>query len=264
VKILVIGANGYLGSTIYMRLKDNFNDDIYGTGRRSTKQNLIKIDVLKKVDIQKVLSLKPDIIIWSIMNQEQEMLLSEIGLNEIVNNISSKVRLIYISTTIGIGKNQDEHITPQERKSDEYLAKYVNGKIVGESIVKKHSDYVIVRPGSIYGYNYNGEMDERMKGLLEISQTGKQYSRTANMYASFVNVEDLADAIIEIAYNDLSGIINISGERSVSHYDFNVYLAGLMGIDNGFIIPDYKQEDVYHNLSNDKRKSLLNTVIRDI
>ena len=143
---------------------------------------------------------------------------------------------------------------------DEYLSKYINGKIEGGILVKKHSNYVIVRPGSIYGYDYDGKMDCRMKDLLEISKTGKAYSRTVNMYASFVNVQDLIDAIIELAYNKIVRIINISGERPASYYDFNIYLAKLMNIDKRFILPDYKEEEIYHNLNNDKRKLLFNTV----
>lgn len=114
-----------------------------------------------------------------------------------------------------------------------------------------------MRPGSIYSYDYDGKMDSRMNGLLEVS-------RTANMYASFVNIEELAAAVTELAYSDFTGIINVSGERPVSHYDFNLHLAELMDIDNSFIIPDYKAEDVYHNLSNYKRKLLLKIVLREI
>jgi dTDP-4-dehydrorhamnose reductase len=264
MNILIIGASGYLGNTIYKKLKENTNDDIYGTSCKSSNYDLLQVNVLNRLDIQKLLSLKPDIIIWSIMDIEQEMLLSQIGMNEIVNNISKDVRLIYVSTTVGKGKDQTESVIPRRRMPDEYLSKYVNGKIEGESIVQKHPNHVIVRPGSIYGYDYDGKMDSRMKRLHEIAQTGKNYSRTANMYASFVNVQDLADAIIELAYSNFTGIINISGERPVSHYDFNIYLSRLMGIDNSFIISDYKEEDVYHNLNNDKRKLLLNTKVRDI
>jgi dTDP-4-dehydrorhamnose reductase len=84
------------------------------------------------------------------------------------------------------------------------------------------------------------------------------------MYASFVNVEELANSIIELAYNDFTGIINISGEKPVSHYDFNRYLTTLMDIDNDFIVSDYKQEELYHNLNNDKRKLVLNTLVQDV
>lgn len=264
MKLLIIGASGYLGNTIYKKLKECSNDDIYGTCCSSSNQELLQINVLNKLDIKKLLSFKPDIIIWTIYDVEEEISLSQIGINEIVNNISEDVRLIYVSTTIGRGKEQTENVTPHKRMPDEYFSKYINGKIEGESIVRKHPNYVIVRPGSIYGYDYDGKMDSRMKGLLEISKTGEKYSRTANMYASFVNVEDLADAVIELAYSDFTGTINVSGERPVSHYDFNIYLSKLMDIDNSFIIPDYKQEEVYHNINNDKRKLLLSTLVRDI
>jgi dTDP-4-dehydrorhamnose reductase len=264
MRVLIIGASGYLGNTIYKKLKECCSDDIYGTCCNSTNQELIRADVLNRSDAKKLLLLKPDVIIWCISNAEEEMYLSQVGLNEIVEGTPEDTRLIYVSTTVGKGKDQAEDVIPHKRKTDEYLYKYINGKIEGENIVIKHLNHVIVRPGSIYGYDHDGKMDSRMKELLEISKTGKKYSRTANMYASFVNVEDLANAIIELTYNNFTGIINVSGEKPISHYDFNRYLAKLMNIDSSFIIPEYKQEEIYHNLNNDKRKLLLNTLVRDI
>lgn len=264
MKLMIIGASGYLGNTIYKKLKLRDNNEIYGTCCKSDNQELLKVNVLSSVDIEKILSYKPDIIIWSIYDLEEEMSLSLIGLNEIVNAISENVGLIYVSTTVGKGKDQTEEIIPHKREPDEYLWKYVNGKIEGERIVRKHTNYIIVRPGSIYGYDLDGKMDTRMRELLQISKTGGTYSRTANMYASFVHVLDLAEAVIELAYSNFKGIINISGEGPVSYYNFNIHLAKLLNIDNSFIIPDYKQEEIYHNLNNNKRKSLLNTMVRDI
>lgn len=264
MRILIIGASGYLGNTIYKKLKASSSDEIYGTCCSSSGDEFLTINVLNKSDVKKLILLKPDIIIWSIYDPEQEIYLSKIGLNEIVSNLSEYVRLIYVSTTVGQGKDQSENILPHKRRDDEYFYKYINGKIEGENIVKKHNNHLIIRPGSIYGYDYDGKMDSRMKALFELSKTGEKYSRTANMYSSYVNVKDLADAIIELAYKDITGIINISGEKPVSYYDFYVYLAKLLKIDSSFIIPDYTEEDRYHNLNNDKRKLLLSTAIKDI
>lgn len=264
MKLMIIGASGYLGNTIYKKLRDCTTDEIYGTCCKSNNLELVNINILSKLDIKKLLSYKPDIIVWSIYDLEAEMDLSLIGLNDIVNSISEDVRLIYVSTTVGQGKDQLESVIPHKRTSDEYLSKYVNGKIQGEELVRKHPNHVIVRPGSIYGYDYDGKMDLRMGELLKISKAGGTYSRTANMYASFIHVQDLADAVIELVYMNFKGTINISGERPVSFYDLNINLAKLLTIDNNFIIPDYKPEDVYHNLNNNKRKGLLDTLIRDI
>lgn len=264
MRIIVLGASGYLGKTIYKKLKKSSENDVFGTCCKSDTHELLKINVLNTSDIKDVLMLRPDIIIWSIMDQEREMLLSQKGLNELVRSITKDVRLIYVSTTVGKGKDQAENIIPDRRMPDEYLSQYVNGKIEGESIIQRHSNHVIVRPGSIYGFDCDGNMDSRMKVLYEISKIGKIYTRTANMYASFVHVQDLTDAIIELAYNEFTGTINVSGGNPVSHYDFNKHLARLINIDDSFIIPDYKDEEVYNSLSSTKRKQVLSTELREI
>ncbi len=35
-------------------------------------------------------------------------------------------------------------------------------------------------------------------------------------------------------------------------------------IDSSFIVPDYKREDIYHNIDGYKRKSIIKTFIREI
>jgi dTDP-4-dehydrorhamnose reductase len=252
MKIMVIGASGYLENAIFTKLKE------------CKKDKFLKLNVMKYYDICQLLSYKPDVIIWSIYDVEKEMSFSQIGLNEIIKNISSTIRLIYVSTTVGKGLDQTENIIPHYRTSDEYLPNYINGKIEGEGIVRKQINHVVVRPGSIYGYDFCGKMDKRMDNLLQISKTKETYSRTANMYLSFVHVEDLACAIVELVYSDFKGVINIAGEKHVSYFDFNRHLANLLNIDNSFIVPDYKTEEIYNNLSAKKRKTLLNALIRDI
>lgn len=264
MKIMVMGASGYLGNTVYKKLKLDVSNEVYGTCHTANNQELLKIDLMNKADISETLKYKPDVIIWCVMDSMAEMELSQIGLSEILSSIQSNVRFIYVSTTIGEGKEQTEEVIPRNRMVNEYLFNYINGKIEGEKIVRSHDNHVIVRPGSIYGYDFDGKMDGRMASLLKISKTCETYSRTANMFASFVQVQDLADAIIEITYSDFLGTINVAGEKPVSHYEFNKYLAKLLKIDEKFILPDYRNEAVYHTLNSNKSKQLLKTVIRNI
>lgn len=264
MRIVVLGATGYLGQVIFKLLKERSNDEIYGTSCKTIHPEYIQMNILKKHEINKICSINPDVIIWSIMDTDKEIELSQIGLKEIMSNISPCIRFIYVSTTVGKGKDQTEDIVPSVRTDDEYLASYINGKIEGETIVRKHSNHVIVRPGSIYGYDIYGKEDRRMINLRKKLECGEQYFRTVNMFASFVNVIDLANAIIELTYSDFKGIINIAGEKEISHYEFNIHLAKLMDINSGFIIPDYKQETLFHNLCSNKRKRIINTVIREI
>jgi len=48
MKLLIIGASGYLGNTIYKKLKECSNDDIYGTCYTSANQELLQVNVLDK------------------------------------------------------------------------------------------------------------------------------------------------------------------------------------------------------------------------
>jgi len=260
----VIGASGYLGNTIYKRLQSKNNISICGTCYKNSNQEFIKLDLTNTLEIGKIIQHKPDVIIWSACDMENEITLSQVGLNEIIENLNANIRFIYVSTTIGKGRDQTEDTKPNYRMPDEYLSKYINGKIEGEKIVRRHINHVIVRPGSIYGYAHNGKMDLRMKKLFEIYKSGLTCSRTANMYASFVQVSDLANAIIEFVDNDFKGIINIAGEKAVSYYDFNKHLANILNISNQFIMPDYKSEEIYNNLDSNLRKTILTTDIREI
>lgn len=57
MKLLIIGASGYLGNTIYKKLKECSNDDIYGTCCNSNNHELLQANVLNKLDIKKLLHL---------------------------------------------------------------------------------------------------------------------------------------------------------------------------------------------------------------
>ena len=264
MRCMVIGASGYLGNTIYKRLQLKSNISICGTCHKKSNQEFVKLDLTNALEIAKIIQYKPDVIIWSVCDFEDEMILSQVGLNAIIENLNANVRFIYVSTTIGKGRDQAEDTKPHYRLPDEYLSKYINGKIEGEKIVRRHINHVIVRPGSIYGYAHNGKMDLRMERLLEIYKNGITYSRTANMYASFVQVLDLANAIIEFLDNDFKGTINIAGEKAVSYYDFNKHLANILNISDQFIMSDYKSEEIYNNLNCNLRKTILTTDIREI
>lgn len=264
MRFMVIGASGYLGNNVFKELKNVHGSDVLGTCCKTENKELIKINLKNNEDVKKILLYKPDVIIWCAMDSSDEEELTRIGLTEIINNITKETRFIYISTTVGQGREQTEDVKPCYRKSDEYLSSYVNGKIEGEKIVNSHSNHVIVRPGSIYGYDYDGKMDARMATLLEISKSSKKYSRTANLYTSFVCVNDLVNVIQELIFSDFTGIINVAGEKAISHYDFNKALARFLSVDDSFIVPDYKAEAIYHNLNSKLRKTVLKTSIQEL
>lgn len=264
MKYVIIGASGYLGNSTYKALEGKKVGKTYRTCCHREITGLIKLNLMDQSEIHKIININPDVIIWCACDLENEIKIANTGLQECIKNLSDNMRFIYVSTMIGTGANQKENTIPKKRSEVEYLYNYVNGKIEGESIVRTHRNHVIVRPGSIYGFDCDGNVDVRMKRLLVALNNKNFYSRAANMYTSYVNVIDLSCAIIELANSSFTGTINISGENPVSYFAFYKYLAKLMHIDENCIVAEYKQQAIYNTFDNSLRKNIVKTPISEI
>ena len=175
-----------------------------------------------------------------------------------------QTRFVFLSTSVALVPNMDEKVTPLIRTEGMYNYHYFNGKIRAEEYITKNSlNYVIVRPGSIYGINVNGEYDGRACKLRHHIENEQEYIRAKNIIFSIVEVNDLTDAIIELVESDYIGIINISEEAPISHYDFNVALCKKYGWDDSYVIGNLEKENIYY-LNNDLRKTILKTKIGDL
>ncbi|PHU35640.1 hypothetical protein CSX01_03300 [Pseudobutyrivibrio ruminis] len=260
MKTLILGASGFLGGTIYFKLK-NAGNDVLGTCNQNTNNtNLIKQDVF---DVDSLLHLvngyKPDVIIWTIMNHEWEEEIADKVLPILCPAIGD-IRFIFLSTSVAYEQNMAEDVKPFLRDETSYNHHYFNGKIKSEQVIKNLSNYCIIRPGSIYGINPIGEMDKRSLLLKEHVDSGEKYIRANNIVFSIVDVNDLADAIIELISNKYIGIINISEEKPVSHYYFNKFLCQKYGWDDSCIVANEEVENIYY-LDNSLRKTILKTKI---
>jgi dTDP-4-dehydrorhamnose reductase len=165
-----------------------------------------------------------------------------------------------VSTSVAYEKNMSEDVTPFLRTDDSYNYHYFNGKIKSEYVISKLSNYCIVRPGSIYGIDPFGEMDNRSLALKKHVDSGELYIRANNIEFSIVDVNELADAIIELTTNDYVGILNVSEEKPVSHYAFNKALCQKYGWDDSCIVANEEKENIYY-LDNSLRKRILKTRI---
>ena len=261
-RTIIIGASGFLGGTIYYKLK-NKGVDVLGTYSSCKKQDdYVKLDVLDVVSVTELVKdYKPDVIIWTVMNHELEEEIADKvmpALRDIIGNI----RFIFMSTSVAYEKNMTEDVEPYLRSEEMYNYHYFNGKIKSESVIRTMQNYCIVRPGSIYGIDPYGEMDMRSRVLKEYVDSGKDYIRANNIKFSIVEVNELADAVIELADSDYIGIINVSEEKPISHYDFNKALCRRYGWPDDCLIANEEAENIYY-LNNELRKKLLKTRIGD-
>lgn len=244
MKILLLGASGYLGKTIYRILNSSKEFDILGTCCSSNKNpELKKLDVTDEISVRHIMDgLKPDVIIWSLLNKlndnKSQKYLIELGLGNVMKCITPQQKIIFMSTNAvfkggnGYFKETDD---PKYRNCNDYMGEYANAKIDGERIVKKHDNYIIVRPGALYGPDGDGNLDSRTLALIYELKKGQEVVRTSNLYNTFVKVKEAALAVKMLIEMDYRGIIHLGPAMKESYYSFFVRTAKSLNLNTGLI-----------------------------
>lgn len=244
MKVMILGASGYLGGMIYEKMKRDSNMEVSGTcGTSRTNKEFIRLDVTYENDVKEVMGkVKPDVVVWSLMNStggnKSEKYLTELGLRNILKYLSPQQKIVFISTNAvfkggnGYYNEQDE---PQYRNCNDYLGEYSNAKIDGERIVREGENYIIVRPGAICGQDINGNIDKRTKEFITRLEGGEEVVRTKNLYNTFVKVEELAQGIMRLIELDYKGIIHLGPRKKESYYDFFRKVAEGLNLDTDLI-----------------------------
>lgn len=162
MKILLTGANSYVGARIFLDLEKDF--DIVGTyNNTQLSKKFIKLDLTSSEDIKQVLhEQKPDIIIhaaananarWCEAHPEEAYALNETATKAIVesaNDIHAKI--IYISSFTAINP----------------VNVYGKTKHLSEEHIKEtKAGYAILRPSIIFGFSPNITNDRPFNRILK-------------------------------------------------------------------------------------------------
>lgn len=247
MKILILGASGFLGGKVHHRLSENPNFKVVGTSFKSCKNNeFIKINIKNENEIEEMFNEnKADAVVWCLLDMSNEEELINIGLRNAMKNLNDNTKFIYISTDAFVdGKgNYSEDVSLKYYPCSNPLSGYINAKIEGEKVVKNHKNYVIIRTGPLYGQDVEGNWDKRVISLIEALSANRAISRSSNLYKTFVYVDNLADLIYEVIEMDFNGIIHVGPEEKESYYTFNRKMAEKLGLDEKLIAEDIISND---------------------
>jgi dTDP-4-dehydrorhamnose reductase len=242
MKVLVLGASGFLGGRVYQRLKADKHFEVKGTCFKSSENNdLFRFNVNNEDEVKYLLhEFTPDVIIWCLMDMKNERLLTDFGLNYMVGNITDSTKFIYITTDAFVeGKgNYSENAAIKYYSNSNPLSGYVNAKIDGERIVCRLENYILVRTGPLYGQNAFGNWDKRISALIDSLSQNKSIIRTSNLYKTFVNADDQVEFINEVIQSNYRGLIHVGPGEKESYYTFNIKMAKHLGLDDKLIIED--------------------------
>ncbi|WP_226673411.1 SDR family oxidoreductase [Rossellomorea aquimaris] len=276
MRILILGGTGFLGSTLLGKAEALANT-VLGTSRKANEKlpNMVKLDVTDKETLERTIrEFHPDVIVWSLLSMDEEDVLINTGLANLLNVIAKQTKLIFISTDGVFSEGNGGYEESDETKSiaeKTPLSIYINSKISGEKMVQEyHPNHIIIRTGPLYGKDLNQGIEHRTQRVMkQIAEKGCFYAAT-NMYRSFVHIDDLADAILELCTMDYKGILHVGPEQKESYFTFYQKRLRSLGyeenvIKQSMIDPEENPDLILDTSMNTERvRGLLKTEFRSV
>ena len=242
MRVLVIGAGGFLGQKIYKTFSESF--ETYGATNLETDNlylDITNIDSIKNV-LEKV---KPNIVINCAGLTDVDYLEGHPDVAEKVNvggikNISdvcskAKMKLIGISTDyVFDGKKGD--YTEDDKPNP--INVHGNAKFNEEKTIKgSMKDYIIARVSVLYGYNSPNDKQTFVNWVIKKLETGEKIRVIDDQLNTPTLIDDIASALIHLIKAEKNGIYHITGSEKISRYDFALKVAETFKLNKDLIEP---------------------------
>ncbi len=227
MRLFITGASGYLGRGLLRRLPPDWPvAAVYWTHPlTSSSVTPLRMDVRDSVAVQRAIAeFRPDVIIHAaaLMSGDAMLATNEGGALAIARAAAhARVRLLHLSSDVIF---DGEHAPYDEDDLPAPITSYGASKALAEQAVnQEHPAAVIVRTSLIYGFS---PFDPRTHQTLD----GEMPRLFTDEYRCPILVDDLADALLELATSNYTGILNIAGPQRLSRYEFGLKLANALHV----------------------------------
>ncbi len=273
-KILITGANGFLGQHLGFFLCDDFDVIATGKGPRrlahDERINYIAIDLTDAEAIKKMLDdTQPHIIIHTAAMSKPD----ECEANReacIAANVNAtrnllldpSVHFIYTSTDFIFGEGgphaEDDATNP--------LNFYGETKLRAEQLVHELAPlHTIVRPVFIYGKQLKGMRGSFLQWVEQSLKTGKRINVVSDQLRTPTYVLDICKGIKTIIEEQRTGVYHLAGSDILSPYEMALATATVLGLDASLInkvnaesFPEVVKRAKQSGLKIDRAKTELN------
>ncbi len=273
MKVLVTGATGLVGNSVYEYLCKSTQLEVVASGRKKLckTKSFIAADLFND-DLDTVFS---DYEFDCIIHCAALIPNKNISDIDCYNNNTvmdrkvfdyakrKKSKIIYISSAVLYGISDN---TIKTEKSDvNIISEYHRGKYESEKYLEKNEmNYICMRIPSPYGEKQS--LNTVMKIFVDniVNKRDLFYYGTGNKTQNFIHVLDIARAVERAIYSEKKGVYNIAAQESVSMLELANIVQDACYEINGYktnVLPAGKpdaQDDVRINISIEKAKKELN------
>lgn len=107
---------------------------------------------------------------------------------------------------------------------------------VDEYLLQKNDSRILVaRPTTMYGDMPRGGRGNPVGMVIQNLLNGKKVKLVDDLVVNLLFVGDLCEFLDRLIKKDVSGLVNIAGEQSLSRYDIGILVAKYLGLDTNLI-----------------------------
>ncbi|WP_371803613.1 NAD(P)-dependent oxidoreductase [Candidatus Lokiarchaeum ossiferum] len=230
-KILVIGANGFLGGKLHPIFKNKY--DVYAAditiSEIDEKFHPIQLDITNAEQVKTIFNrLKPNLtILTAAMTNvdvcedfpEKANLINANGPLNVANAIKEiNGRLIHLSTDF-IFDGEKGNYTEEEEPNP--LGVYGESKLLGEKhILESGVTALICRTSVLYGWPAANQRDNFFSWAYKQLHSGKHIKIIKGQITTPTLVDDLAQFLYDVSEFQTTEIYHTTGPEAISRYDF--------------------------------------------
>ena len=249
VRVLVIGASGFIGRYVMRRLGASAEHDAAGTYRSQPPADdgnvWHRVELTDADDLERLFrQAQPEAVIHlaaiadigaAERDPERATAVNVTATSNIARLCEQRgARLIFVSTECVFDGQRGfyrEDETP--RPTTHYgLTKWE----AEQEVVWEAAYWSIVRTSIVYGWPHQGKRNFA-PWLIENLRNGRPYHAPTEVLRTPVYVEHLVDGIARIVEGQYPGILHVAGRDWVSMYDFAVAIADAFGLDANLVEP---------------------------
>lgn len=252
-KVLIFGANGFLGSNILqLRSKNELIYRDFSFIAADLHNNYIDkdvpyyhIDITHQEDVYKhIVSLSPDIIVLTAamtnvdQNEKDKQLATKINVEGPKNVIKAckqiDSKLIFMSTDFVFDGRNKGYYTEEDIPNP--INHYAKTKFDAElAIINSGIDYLICRTAVLYGWN--NEKLNFVTWILKQLQNKESINIVTDQINNPTYVRNLSEIILKLIEKKASGIYHTAGDDAMSRYEIAIKCAEVFVYNKNLINP---------------------------
>jgi dTDP-4-dehydrorhamnose reductase len=239
-KILIIGASGFIGNRLYIKLNKIPEYEVIGTYYKKPLDGFIKLNISSKKSVESILlKIKPEVIIWSAglknlsiteKSKSKSLKCNYYSVKNVYSYIKSNpaTHFIFFSTDY-VFKGDQGNYKPDQTPNP--ITNYGTSKWEAEKFIKHHFPfYSIIRTSAVIGKG-SAFFDWIYKSISE----NKKLELFTHIFSP-TPIDLFEDGVENMLNQKKSGTYHISGNEIMSRYDLGLLIAKCCGTKTNSII----------------------------